>query len=230
MPTKLSKEHVKIAFEAINGFVKEINEVFGNEQHSLRLYVHLLEKIDLSHERPVQKHIEAFKIFCETNKECLFKKDKSLISFPNILFSSKVFINMEDIFNKADDDTLSVIWKHLLTIFAIVSPQSGAKKILESESTEDEFINKILKKVENTTANTDISNPMEAISSIMGSGIFSDLVSDLGSGINDGSLQMEKLLENIQEMSNSSGGPDLKELMKTVMSLQNHLRMELRPI
>ena len=44
------------------------------------------------------------------------------------------------------------------------------------------------------------SNPMEAVSSIMKSGVFNDLIQGMGSGLEDGSLDMNKLMGTVSTM------------------------------
>ena len=54
---------------------KEIEEVFGKKQRSLKLYVRLITKTTLSHEKAIKKHIKAFRDFCISNRDALEVKD-----------------------------------------------------------------------------------------------------------------------------------------------------------
>jgi len=44
------------------------------------------------------------------------------------------------------------------------------------------------------------ANPMDAISSMMSSGIFTELIGGMGSGIQDGTLDLGKLMGTVQKM------------------------------
>ena len=54
-----------------------------------------------------------------------------------------------------------------------------------------DFLTNIIEKVEQNVSPND--NPMEAISSIMKSGIFQELITGMGSGLQNGTLDLNKL-------------------------------------
>ena len=58
-----------VTFKAISNFTTSLEEVFGKEERPLKLYVHLISKTTLSHEKAIQKHIEAFRFFCTANRD-----------------------------------------------------------------------------------------------------------------------------------------------------------------
>ena len=218
-------------FKVISNFTKELNNVFGDTYRSLKLYAHLINKTTIVNDKPIQKHINAFREFCVKNHEAIINKNKSLLKKDTIKYSKRVFINIKKIFLECDKDTESIIWKHLLTISAMVDPGSKAKDILKelSENTgqnnEINFLENIINKVEdNVDCN---SNPMEAISSIMKSGIFTDLVNGMGDGLQNGNLDLSKLLGTVQTMvgklSEENGG-DNDETMNMMNSMLNGLQ------
>ena len=211
----MSTDTSLITFKTISNFTNDLGEVFSEKHRPLKLYAHLINKTTLAHEKPIEKHIEAFKLFCVANRDAISKRAVNKLSKEKIIYSKKVYINMKEIFQMADTETTGVIWMHLLTISALVDPAGKAREILKEEAgkggdEEINFLTDIISKVEaNVKPN---SNPMEAISSIMQSGIFTELVSGMGNGLQDGSLDLEKLMGTVQKMvtklSADSGDPE----------------------
>ena len=191
-----------IAFKAISEFTKELGEIFTSKDknHSLKLYEHLLNKTTLTHDKAIKKHIEAFREFCVSNRDAIKSKNFSLLVKDKVVYSTRVFIDFTSIFKEADRETTAVIWKHLLTISALVDPAGKAKEILKNSSSTKEanFLSDIIEKVEsNVNPN---SNPLEAISSIMSSGVFNELITGMNSGIQNGDLDLGKLMGTVQTM------------------------------
>jgi hypothetical protein len=209
-----------VTFKAISNFTTSLEEVFGKEERPLKLYVHLISKTTLAHEKAIQKHIEAFRTFCISNREAFEQKNISKLVQTKISYSERVYIDISKIFSRADKDTTDVIWKHLLTISALVDPTGKARQILKETARkgtgpakEANFLNDIIDKVEKHVDPN--ANPMEAVSSIMNSGIFTELVGGMGNGLQDGSLDLGKLMGTVQNMvsslSGSAGGASEKE-------------------
>jgi hypothetical protein len=220
-----------ITFKAISNFTNSLAEIYSKNQRSLKLYSHLINKTTLSHEKPIQKHIDAFKVFCVDNREAISEKDPEKLTNKNIKYSDRVYINIDQIFKKADKETSEIIWKHILTISALVDSTGKARQILKENSNKDtdgevNFIKEIIGKVEEHTNESD--NPMKAVASIMKSGIFTDLIEGMGNGLEDGSLDIGKLMGTVQNMmssldvqegsnSQNSDQPDLAGMMSSMM-------------
>ena len=199
-----NKNYELIAFKAISDFTKELCENFTSnvkdKNHSLKLYDHLLNKTPLSHDKAIKKHIDAFRLFCIENRDAIKSRNPSLMTNNKVSYSSRVYIDFSSIFKDADKDTSAIIWKHLLTISALVDPAGKAKDILKNntDSKEASFLSDIINKVEsNVNPN---SNPLEAITSIMSSGVFTDLVAGMNTGIQNGELDLGKLMGTVQTM------------------------------
>jgi hypothetical protein len=193
-----------IAFKAISDLVKELNNVFTTKAyHGLKLYEHLLSKTTLSHEKSIKKHISIFRDFCVTNREILPQKNNLLLVQQTVEYSSKAYIDFKKIFDNSDNDTKKVIWKHLMIISATVDPEGEAKKILKNDKNhkEADFLSNIISKVEKNVKPN--SNPMEAVSSIMSSGIFNELITDMNSGIENNELDLSKLMSSVQQICSS---------------------------
>lgn len=222
-----------LIFKAISGFVKDLSDLYGKQQHSLNLYRRLIEKTSVIHEQAISKNIDIFRKFCITNREALQNTDYEKLEEKIIRYSDKVFIDISSIFESADKDSRHAIWKHLLTISAFVDPGSNAKKLLREMAVvsknsggtgkEEDFLTSIIQKVESSidTENAS-SNPMAAISSIMTSGIFTDLIGSMQNGIESGDLNIEKMLGTVQSMLGGlekdakSSGIDISSLMSSL--------------
>ena len=224
-----------ITFKAISEFTKELCENFSSKEknHSLKLYEHLLNKTTLSHDKAIKKHIDAFREFCISNRDAISNKNSSLLVNNKVIYSSRVYIDFSSIFKEADKESTNIIWKHLLTISALVDPAGKAKEILKNnaDSKEANFLSDIINKVEsNVNPN---SNPLEAISSIMSSGVFNELITGMNSGIQNGDLDLGKLMGTVQTMcsslsadingndSNSSGSSNNENPMNMLTSLMS---------
>jgi hypothetical protein len=229
----MSIDNYLIAFKAISNFTACLNEVFGATNRSLKLYAHLISKTTFSHEIPIKKHIKAFKEFCVINKKAIFSKDASQLDPKVIIYSQRVYIDLGSILEEISDDktTINVIWTHLLTILALLDPTSRAKEILQEnickdtdDNQESDFLSNIINKVEKHVDPS--SNPMEAVSSILKSGIFTELVGGMGNGLQDGSLDIGKLMGTVNKMvskmnndvSDNCGDEDPMGLINTMMS------------
>lgn len=196
-----------IAFKAISDFVKELGDNFGDKNHSLKLYEHLINKTTLAHDKAISKHIDAFRDFCISNREAFTNKDVSKLKITKVEYSTRVYIDFAVVFKEADSDSQNIIWKHLLTISALVDPAGQAKKILQQNkdsSKEANFLSDIIEKVEaNVNKN---ANPLEAVGTLMSSGVFNDLISGMNNGIQSGELDLGKLMGTVQTMCSSLTG------------------------
>lgn len=215
-----STDYNLLTFKALSKFINELAEMFSADNHSLKLYNRLIQKTTLSHDNAIRKHIDIFRTFCTSNRDCIVSKNTNLVK-PVLEYSDKVFINFSDIFKESDVETANVIWNHLLTISALVDPSSKAKEILKNskDTKEADFLSNILNKVEsNVNPN---SNPLEAVSSIMSSGVFTELISGMNNGIQDGSLDLGKLMGTVQQMCSSIGGVDINKMAAAASSSQS---------
>ncbi len=227
-----------IAFKAISNFTTCLGEVFGSTHRPLKLYAHLISKTTFAHEVPIQKHITAFRDFCVANREAIASNNFQKLDPKVITYSARVYIDLGAILGEAkgDSDTRGVIWKHLLTISALVDPTGRAKEILQEsicrgddDAHEADFLSGIIGKVEQHVDPN--ASPMEAVSSIMKSGIFTELVGGMGNGLQDGSLDIGKLMCTVQKMvttlndqipgSSSGGDGDPMGLVNMMMSTLN---------
>jgi hypothetical protein len=226
-----------ITFKGIINFVNDLNSLFGETQHSLKLYHHLITKTTLAHDKPILKHIETFTNYCIANNDAIMAKDKNRLNNDNFQYSERVYINLRNIFfpnitkkvKALDVETEEAIWKHMIYLSARMNPNENALRLLKTviesktgaekkeggginvnvggvEGNEKEFLTNIMNKVENCI-DPNSTNPLQAISSIMSSGLLTELVSDMGQGIENGSINLNSLMGTVQSMvSNMAPG------------------------
>lgn len=228
-------------FEVITELVRDLADFYGNKNKPLQLYVHLINRTEFVNKKPIQKHIDAFRYFCVSNRDKII--DKKLENFTDavIKYSDKVYLDMNKIMELVGEDkeVYDTICSYLLTLSALLDPASKAKQILVKEKEENkkrqenggkeqEFLSNIIKKVE-SSVNPDMSNPMEAIAGIMSSGLITDLVSGMSTGLSDGSLNLDKLIGSVQglvsQMNESAGDdPESARAQDMANTLMGNLR------
>lgn len=218
-----------LVFKAIVGFISDLNSEFGQKYKSIALYNRLLDKTGIVNVGPVHKHIDCFRAFFAKNKIGMEEKNIARFEETKISYSKNVYVDVKLVLRESPDTT-DIIWKHLLTIWGLVDPTSQAKRILNESiknsngnDKESKFLSDILEKVEQTVSdkNVDTSNPMATVSSLMSSGVFTDLINGMQTGLSNGSLDISKLMGSVQGMmskmnggSSSGGGmPDLSAMM-----------------
>lgn len=209
-----------LIFKAISEFVSELNNEFGSKHKNIALYNRLLEKTGLVNVGPVNKHIDCFRTFFNKNHKAMEERNTELFTESKISYSDRVFIDLTTVLRQTSKDNAKVIWQHLLNIWGLVDPTSQARRLLNDAlksdgsdnkdgTAEEDFLTNIISKVENTVSKekVDQDNPMAAISTLMQSGVMSDLVNGMQKGLSDGSLNVGKLMMSVQTMIGKMGGP-----------------------
>lgn len=198
------EEHTRVnkIFPLIASFVSDAEECFGNTQHSLRLYNRLLTKnVNTDQER--LEHVSIFSKYVQDNYQAILTKDAKKLTSDVIFFSKKINIKLGEIFKKADNDTTEAIWRHLLVISTAVDPSSDAmnvlKKSMEEKSNEGNFLTNIMNKIQ-TGVDPNVNDPMSAIMGLMSSGVLTELMSSMSSGMSNGQLDVSKLFGLVQGM------------------------------
>jgi hypothetical protein len=196
-----------LIFKAITTFINDLHTEFGNKFKSITLYHRLLEKTGIMHTGPILKHIDCFRSFFVANKEMMETQDISKLVQTQISYSERVFIDISTIMKNSDKECTPIIWQHLLTIWGLIDPTSQAKQTLKemmknNDNKEADFLSNIIEKVESSIDPSKMngSNPMEMVSGLMQSGVFNDLISGMQGGLEDGSLDMNKLMGSVQGM------------------------------
>lgn len=217
-PKKNIKEEMEFKlFKTINNFVSNLNDCYGSKQKSLQLYARLISKTTIGHQEPMRKHISAFEKFCKDNRSAIINKNEKELVTNCISYNEKVFINMKLVFAEAVRKEKPIIWKHLLAIYAHIDPTSKAKELLRESmdneknegGKEEDFINDIFDKVGNNIEPE--GNPLQAVGSLMSSGVFTDIVTNMTSGLESGELNLGKLMGTMQGMVSTIGDMAEKE-------------------
>jgi len=227
-----------VIFKAISDFVNELDETFPDEKfHSIKLYKRLLEKTTIVHTKPIENHVKAVKIFCKKNRNAIVNKDQNNLQLKKIIYSKRVFIDIQQLLESSDKETQHVIWQHLLCLSALVDPASDAKNVLKDSFKngyispgENDFLTNMVDKIENNIDPN--AGPLGAMSGLLNSGIVNDLVGSMNSGISNGSLDIGNLVNAVSglvgNLSNElDTNPELKQTMGMVTNLVSNLGQNL---
>ena len=197
-----------ITFDAIKSFVKDLNELFGEKQRTLKLYNHLLGKTEYKHENSVKRHCSLFQTFCISNRSGIEQQKFELFESFIVEYSEKILIDFEEIFRfiKEDssmgNDTVKAIKKHLLYISALVDEESNAKNILKEgveEKDGNTFLVDIINKVKDNI-DPDAKDPKEAMNSILQSDMIGEIMTSVNDNMKDGSIDFTSMLGPVQNM------------------------------
>jgi hypothetical protein len=226
-----------LIFKSITSFVNDLHIEFGSKYKSISLYHRLLEKTGLVHTNPILKHIECFRIFFNLNKDAMESTDSSKLVETKISYSDRVYIDIDNVLKNTDQESSKIIWQHLLTLWGLIDPNSQAKenlKMLKSddgnESKENDFLNNIIEKVEKSIDPSKANgNPMEMVSGLMQSGVFNELISGMQGGLENGSLDMSKLMGSVQGMMsklspNGQMPPEISNMMSMMGPMLSNMK------
>jgi hypothetical protein len=204
-----------IAFKAISGFVMDLGNDLEQNIRGLALYVRLIEKTTLVDEVPIKRHIKAFREFCIANREMILNKDIDLCVVKDISYSDRVFIDLKRVVGMVSDDCIDDVWTHLLTISAVVDPAGNAMRKLEemkkrsgSVTVEEDFLASLMSTVEQNI-DLDTRDPGQAVASLLSSGAFAKIVESMHSGVENGTIDMGKLLSTVTQLAGESGMPGM---------------------
>ena len=136
------------------------------------------------------------------------------------------------------------IWNHLMTISAIVDPEAKMKEVLTEKakigqksendtvislnsdgSAEDDFIQNIMTKVE-TSVDPNSTDPSAALGQILTGGLMTDMMSSMTQGMQDGSLDLGKMMGSLQKMvgqleQTSDAPPELRQMTGNLNQMIN---------
>lgn len=190
----------------IKEFVNALFDVYGDTFHEIKLYHYLISRTTCKNRKSMKKHFKVFKVFCEKNKRNILNQQSEL-KFPKIIYSDRVFIDINKVLKESDRETSKAIWEHLLCITALLSPEHGntainiLKKSLKEKTPENDFLSDMMGQVgSHIQGNGAPGNPMQMIGSIMQSGLLKNVMSGMSNGVNSGNLDIKKLLGSVQGM------------------------------
>lgn len=215
------KNHKAIAqkyvgsFNAIKGFVDDLWAVYGNKtQKMLALYRRLISHINPKTDaEPMNKVLSGFRQFLATYEDAIMKNRLDTIPRGTVIKygpNSKFHLEIQKYIYKSlnDKETLEVIRQHLVTISAILEPDTkkidelkkidDVTKVFNDGSNEGDFIMDIMDKAKDSMENINTDNPTQAIAGLMQSGIIQKLTVGLKHGVESGEMDMSKLLMSMQ--------------------------------
>ena len=216
---------IEKVFNAIKSFVTEINSLYGAHYKPLALYGRLIEKTNLSHKIPVNKHINAFRKFMVSNRNAIYNMNEQEFKPHKIQYNDNVYFNIKTIMNMADPDTQQVIWQHLLVLSALLDSGSNAKQRIkehqlalsqqEEASTPNPGLDPMLSGIMNMVSSVMMSDsgndgPIGANSTadignvfgqIMSSGILPKMMTTISSSVKDGQLDIGNIVSSVQSLA-----------------------------
>ena len=206
----LSVENQRKVFTAIVNFVEDLWNAFGSTKKvtPLALYKRLVQNIKATDDASIKKVVTGFVLFLKKYELCLLKKDLSSIPEKTVIAygdSGRVCIEIQMYLHKSrnNEDTLSVIRQHLLTIGMIIDPTPDKEAALEKAQKEQEtsfpgidtstkegqFINDILETAKEGMKDIKTNDPMQAMMGVYKSGALQKMMK----GMNDGSMNPRSL-------------------------------------
>ena len=120
-------------YHAIQMFVHEMNELYGDSYKPLAMYSRLLERTEDRHEDAIRKHVQSFRKFVIANRKSILDKNEYDMRVQKVKYSEHVFINVHTILGMADAETKEAIWQHLLVLSALLDANSAAKRQLQQQ-------------------------------------------------------------------------------------------------
>jgi hypothetical protein len=209
-------------FNTLKTFVREMSDFFQDDM-SVKLYNHLLCKTTIKNRAPVSRHLKLFEEFCINNRDQIVSSDPNLAQ-KKIEYSSRVYIDFSTIFSgvSSSTDTQSVLFDHLLVLSMVFDPEGSAIDVLKNKQEDgvtgelhslfnkNPFLADMMEKVESQVKPG--TNPMEAMSSMMSSGLLEELVTGMQENIEKGDLNMEELMESVQKMTSALPPEQMKAL------------------
>ena len=227
-------ENMKL-YKCIKTYVNNLDECYGEDLVNIRLYNNLLKKTTSSHTEAIAKHIKLFSDFCDVNEKIILSNEYNNLVNSKIKFTENVYLDVNEILEMCDDNSEKKnMWKHLQLMCSVNNPSINAKEILfQKETSETNFLKNMMDKVESSVENMDSSNPMEAITGMMSSGVFSELVGSMTSGLQSGDLNIGNLLGTVNEMVGSmnideGGVPNKQEPSEVPKKKRNRKNKKLR--
>ena len=209
--------NTKSAYTKILCFVKDLNDLVGTSRKPVALYYHLLKK-SMHSEQAIEKHVELFKNWLIANKQAVLSgKHSELVQNVIEYTKDKVFVDVKDICSGESKANNAAIFDHLKIIYYLVDPDSSneIKQALTEKSPdtkEEEFIDNIKNKIEQNFNENQFDNPLTATMSMLQSGIFTDIIQGMTQGVDNGEMNIDKLLGSVKGLMGGLGDEEQQEV------------------
>lgn len=208
------KERFFRAFNAVVTFVNDLWEVFGSAKKvsPLALYRRLIEHIKFTDADSINKVLSGFRQFLVSYEDAILKDNLDIIPRGTVIKYGEgktAYLEIQKYIyqTRNDTETREAIRQHLVTISAILEPDSKKLEELDKrlsglnidvDSKEGEFITGIMHKAKDSMEEVDTENPGQAIMGLLSSGVIQDMVVGLQQGVGSGEMDMQKLLGSMQ--------------------------------
>lgn len=185
-----------LLFKIITKIVSKVNEMCGETHLNIQLYNRLLEKTTLTNTNSIDRHISLFREFCISNSESIINRDYDKFESDGVNFSDNIYINFKSVFEEGNEEgneeDCDRLWGML---------NNFAKK---TKPRDKNFLANLMGKIEGSV-DVNTNNPMEAITSMMSSGVFSDLVGTMTSGLSNGDITLGSLFGQMNDLAGNMG-------------------------
>lgn len=221
---------VETVFLALKAFVSDSCNLLP-ENKNIQLYNRLLFKTTISHTGSIVKHVDIVKQFVTENAQAIVTTDASALA-DELKYNTKIFIPIKELMEAAKPVEKEALWTHLLLISAYVDPPSNAKTVLENmktshipvvvESTDvQESVDHIMKNLQDTIGNT-MSNESfdtnEMFANVMNSGVLDEVMSMIGSRVDQDNLDIDDLMSTATRMLQNMGSDTEKQDSQKILS------------
>lgn len=194
-----------VIFKAISNFVKQLTSQFGDDEAPLRLYNKLLNMTEIGDEKAIDEQINLFGKYWRENEEAIYATSVEDLNSDTIKYSDRMYIDLKNLMRSSEQDTLNVIWKHVLTISALVNPEGKARDTLKNMKTkESKFIENIIGSVTDNLGKMDLPNSQgDQLKNVLQS----DFMSNIVQSIQGGDLDMSKIFATLGSVVQSISNP-----------------------
>lgn len=200
-----------LTFNAIKDFVGDLHATFSKpkEVSPLALYHRLMSLVKDNDTAAQQWFILGFENFFADHEKHLINNtlselpDGTTIKYKE---GDKIYLDIKKFIASSDEDTIVIIRQHLLTISALVSPDSSKIRSLEiaeksnfalavprDGSNESEFIHSILSEAKEAMSGKDFDSPIAGMMNLLHTGVLPKMFNNLQEGVNNGTLDLNKL-------------------------------------
>ena len=223
-------------FNAIASFVQDLDTGFGKRYKPVALYNRLVVRTTLRDVTAVDRHINAFKTFFNTNSSYI--KDKTLANNARVVYSERIYLDIGNILSRTENDAHKHIHQHLVTIYSLMNiGTKQGRDALETlkqqtedkddsldlnlpDTTEGNFIKDTLTEMTDQFENMDDNaNPMMMMSSMMQSGFFTKFMGDLQTKFSSGEMDIQSLMgtvTNVISEATPEGGEEAAQIRNFV--------------
>lgn len=181
-----------LVFKIITTIVSKVNDMCGETHLNIQLYNRLLEKTTLTNTNSIDRHISLFRDFCISNSESIIKRDCDKFESDGVNFSDNIYINFKSVFGEGNEEDCDMLWGMLNNLCKKTRPR------------DKKFLANLMGKIEGSV-DVNTNNPMEAITSMMSSGVFSDLVGTMTSGLSNGDITLGSLFGQMNDLAGNLG-------------------------